>query len=151
MNRPHDRAPLTIEELVGCNGNWRVVYVYHNWGNNILMLLPNNDPDHDSEESTINTSCMETPDGVFEEALMVNQWIGKHPDTPFLVADETMLKCVQVMQDRLAAYNGDWDKFIDDAAEFDKWRKVAHYVATHNGAENTVCYGSWEDLIDKIS
>lgn len=153
MNKLIDH-PITIEKLVDDNGNWMVAYVYCNWGlDHVLMLLPRLDPDPNSEESRINADVMNVPDGVQEEAYMVNQWNQKHGETPFLVTvpgPTTLKACVAEMERRLEGYHGDWEKFFNDAAEFDKWRKVAHYVANTEGAEYTAWNRGWESLLDKI-
>jgi len=138
--------PLSVDALVGDGGNWFVAYVYCNWGaDHVLMLLPS----LDSKDDEINASCMNIPDGTQEEAYLVGMWIQKHPETPFLVNGCDGFKaCVDKMEKLLSAYNGDWDKFIDDSSEFDDWRKVAHYVYTSSeeGPAYRALDKGWESL-----
>lgn len=145
------RIALTLDNLIGDDSNWMVSYVYNNWGNSILMLLPRLDPDHDSEESKINNACMSIGEGTFEEEYAVDQWIKEYPHTPFLVSvgdgRGEITKCVEVMKEKIAGYNNDWQKFIDDSIEFDKWRRVVYYVSNTDGAEQIVCHEGWKALL----
>lgn len=147
------RIPLTLDNLIGDDGNWMLSYVYNNWGNSILMLLPRMDPDHDSKESKINNACMTIGEGTFEEKYAVHQWIKEYPNTPFLVSASSkegrgdITKCVEIMKEKVAGYNNDWGKFIDDSIEFNKWREVVYYVSNTDGAEQVVYHESWRSLM----
>lgn len=155
MENSNYRVPLTLDNLIGDDGNWMVCYVYNNWGDSVLMLLPRLDPDHDSEESKINSACMNIGCGTFEEEYAIHQWIKEYPHTPFLVSAGNsgdrgdISRSVEIMKEKIAGYNNDWRKFIDDSIEFDDWRRVVYYVSNTDGEEQVVCHESWRVLKEK--
>ena len=143
----HNGVPsaVTIEELVSANGNWMVVYCYNRFGNNIMMLLPNFDnPEDGYDVMEINTACTEVATYCYEESRLVDQYMRKHPDHPFLIMERTMIECTQKLCELLAGYHDDLEKFIRDSDEFDRWRRAVHKIHNTDGAEITAEYEGWE-------
>lgn len=129
MNRPEGN--LSIETLIEANVNWKVVYTYCNWGDNILFLLPNFQVDED--EDAINQSVIDSANDICEIDTLIRQFIGEHPTFPFIICGTSISHCVSKMESRLDAYCGDFNKFTNDSEVFDRFRRTIHYVM--NGDE----------------
>lgn len=144
------RSELTLDNLVNTPGSWMVAYVYNNWGNQIMMLLPHTEYEMYSREAIINNSCITLGDAVFEQAYAIEQWIRVHGNTPFIVSEKTFLECAKKMNDLVLGYHDDWEKFLSDAEIFDQWREVVCYVdLSTTGEEYALTYNGWESLIEK--
>lgn len=154
LNALEQGQKITIKKLVECNGNWFFAYVYNNYGYNFGMLLPMMELDHLCAESYINSACMQIGQGSFEEQLLVDQWLKDHPHTPFIVYSSGDLNnavndAINNINKNLERYKGDWEKFTDDAAEFDEWRNVVYYVSITEYADHEACYNGYKSLISK--
>lgn len=145
----HNYQPkhLSIEELVHSNGNWTVVYCYNRFGSNVMMLLPTFEVDED--EAEVNKSCVELAASSYEEARLIEQYIKVHPGHPFLVMADTMMGCNQIMCGLLDEYHNDFEQFIRDSDEFDRWRRAVHKIHNTDGAEISAYYDGWESFADK--
>lgn len=143
MNRPNG-MPLTIENLVGANGNYIVVYVYCNYGDNILFMLPNFQIDE--EEKEINDAVINITDSSFEEYYLVEQFLSEFPNTPFIARARSILECTKVMNARLGCIS-DFNTFINYTHEFNKWRKVVYKVSKEDGLECKAYHDGWRSLI----
>ena len=135
-NNSKQDGNISIENLISSNGDWRVSYVYNNYGQNTLFLLPNYGVD--DNEDIINNTVMDCQQDAFEIAYLVDQFINDHPSTPFIVRDSTVGLAIKLMDSRLGMYSS-WEKFVDDAEEFNHWMQVVYIVSVPKSVKISRC------------
>lgn len=128
---PKEEGPITPDMIVKANGNWKIVYCYNNWGDNILMILPNFMVD--DEEQAMCLAATECPSGTFEQEGLCRQWMKEFPNSPFMIQRPSFAMAVTELYRRLELLEGDYNKFIEQSIEFDKWLHAVYAVEIEDG------------------
>lgn len=154
----HTSGKSNIDELISANGNFYLSFHYSNYGYNTLLLLPNYCIDDNEDDK--NKAVIDMLDGLFEESLIIDEFIKEHPNTPFIIKEYCFDKCVETLKERLdiLIVTGDgeknYEKFINEYEKFDKLRKAAWNLARleeeryyHDAVYNPL---KWKKYIDFI-
>ena len=133
-----------IEKLISQNGNWRLQYVYNRYGDDILFLLPYFNDDDISKNEILVEMCNST----HEESIIIDNFISKNPDTPFIIQRNNIVDCINNMNSRLDKLidGDDYSKFIECSSKFDEFR-IACLNINHLDAYNDACYKGWEKYV----
>lgn len=117
---------ISIDSLV-TSDNWIISYVNKSTASNVLFLLQKFG--EDDNEDDINGWVMTCPTMTFSISSLINQFINKYHETPFIVIGLEISECIKVMDERLRKYTN-FDQFMNDAKEFYHWKQVIYVVCT---------------------
>ena len=150
----HTSGHSKIDDLIGANGNWYLEFRYNRHGSNILFLLPSFCVDDDEEKK--NNYVVDMADGLFEESVILQNFIKEHPNTPFIISEHCFDKCVEVLKERLDGlidYSNKYpyDKFQVECDEFAKFMTAVFNILSSEEPEATIynaAYYGWEKYIN---
>ena len=151
MNKLNNGDQITLNKLIDGNGNWDIRCVYNNYGNNVLLLLPNSELEFDCVDNKLNHACTILTQLEFYEADMYKQWIQDYSDLPFVtfIKNDDIKATIDSVEEKLCKYNGDWNKFTKDCEIFNDFRYVAFMVVNNSGSEYQVFHEGWKSLIQE--
>lgn len=158
LNQPipycHTSGHSKIDDLVGANGNWYLEFRYNNFDNNVLFLLP--DFCVDENEEAKNKALVELLDGDFQEEYLLGIFIGEHPNTPFIIKEYCLDKCIETLKTRLEIlidFEADfpYEEFQKEVDEFDKFRLAVFNISNNKHPElcyEDAVYSGWRKYIN---
>lgn len=105
-----------VDKLISTNGNWKLCYEYNNYGNNTLMLLP--------DDSLYNAAeiISDMNNSEFEESCVIEKYIKSCPNNPFIIRENGFIKSLEELTSRLhqlidetgtEKFDKEFDKFLD--------------------------------------
>lgn len=133
-----------VDKLIETNGDWKLCYEYSNYGNNTLMLLPD-DTLYNAAEIILDMNRSE-----FEESLVIDIYIKSCPNNPFIIRENGFIKSVEELTSRLSQlidedntekFNEEFDKFLD-------FVKVCELIQQDEGGfVYEVLHKGWEHFV----
>ena len=143
-----------ITNLVECNGNWQILFRYNNYGDPFMFLLPNFDLS--DEEREMNSGIIDLSEGDFNSICIIDNFIRTHPDTPFIVKGNTIIECINTMNDKLikSDYTSNQIEcvFFKEFEEFILFLKACRKIyLSEEDLVSRICYGNddWRSLVNK--
>lgn len=117
-----------IDRLINGNGDWILIFTYNNFGDNVLMLLPNhrvNDNELPERQAIINlTSDWD------EWNMIMDDFMSDRPNQPFIVKSKTLVECIDIMSKKLSKViiGDDFSKFNDENEMFSELLKLGNRI-----------------------
>lgn len=141
-----------IDRLVNGNGDWILIFTYNNFGDNVLLLLPNHrvgDDELPERQAIINLISDWN-----EWSIIIDDFMKDRPDQPFIIKGETLIECVDIMSKKLSKViiDDDFSKFTDEDEMFSALLKLANRIEIdlESGGNLlwTVMYHKWINFIN---
>lgn len=139
-----------IDKIISGNGNWRLCYLYNNYGNNTLLMLPSFEID-ESEEYEVK-AIMDMNDSTFEECLVIEDYIRSCPNTPFVIREDGFINCIQTLTDRLTKLMDEdgFSKLDGETSKFLDFLKVCRMIQNEDeGFAYEVSEVGWQNFVPK--
>lgn len=117
-----------IDRLINGNGEWILIFTYNNFGDNVLMLLPNfrvNDDELPERQAIINlTSDWD------EWNMIMDDFMSDRPNQPFIVKGKTLIESIDIMSKKLSKViiGDDFSKFDDENEMFSEFLKLGNRI-----------------------
>lgn len=141
-----------IDRLVNGNGDWILIFTYNNFGDNVLLLLPNHrvgDDELPERQAIINLISDWN-----EWSIIIDDFMKDRPDQPFIIKGETLIECVDIMSKKLSKLiiDDDFSKFTDEDEMFSALLKLANRIEIDLKSDGnllwTVMYHKWINFIN---
>lgn len=149
------KSIISIESLINNSCTWKTVYTYHNYGDNALLLLEAEDFELQVGNDKVSMkdlcdSVVSGLDDLFEVEMMYKEFMKEYPNQPFIVMDDNLSKAAEAMNDKLAVYKGDWDKFSADVMIFREFMTAVHLAVNNEQLAYRGSNHGWRSILNNM-
>lgn len=155
-NEPEPQFVTTyaLDKLISSSsGSWKLCYVYNRFGYNTLMLLPT-----DEGFCSIDGAAeilMDMNEWEFEHSLIIDHYIRRYPNNPFIIRENGFIECIKELTSRLFQLIDEdgFGKFYKECDKFFDFIRVCKQIHDREseGFVYQVLNKGWENFIPKKS